>query len=272
MNYISKSEYLKSRMMRLGIVVLIILFILNSNNIGTSQLYLIVFGGVMFVAFLFLTSRWESTIGEFVRNTPKEDIGAFVDAIEKHLPVLARKRRILIHKDDYGYLVTDKWESEKKSYLRKLGYIPYETAFYSGITPEQQSVIIDSVIDDYLEDNQVDFSYHDSMTPYDYECYCADVLNSNGWDARTTPGSGDQGVDVIAEKNGLTVALQCKKYSNPVGNAAVQEVVSGKDYWGADIAVVITNSTYTPSARALAKVHNVHLLHHEQLTELDQII
>ena len=40
-----------------------------------------------------------------------------------------------------------------------------------------------------------------------------------------TPPSGDHGVDIIAFKNGYSFAIQCKYYSYPVGNRAVQEVL-----------------------------------------------
>ncbi|MBV4366500.1 restriction endonuclease [Erwinia phyllosphaerae] len=76
------------------------------------------------------------------------------------------------------------------------------------------------------------FAYSDGMSPVEYEAYCAEVLKENGGSARTTKASGDQGVDVMAEINGNTVAIQCKKYSRPISNSAVQEVSSGAKFWG----------------------------------------
>ncbi len=42
-----------------------------------------------------------------------------------------------------------------------------------------------------------------------------------------TRGSGDYGVDVLAEKEGVTYAVQCKRYDGPVGVKAVQEAYAG---------------------------------------------
>lgn len=95
---------------------------------------------------------------------------------------------------------------------------------------------------------------------------------SINYEANVTKGSGDQGVDVVAKKKDKTIAIQCKKYSQPVGNKAVQEVIAGKDYYGADFAVVVSNASFTPSARKLASKCNVILLDVNQLNLLDDYI
>ena len=86
------------------------------------------------------------------------------------------------------------------------------------------------------------------------------MFKKMGYDAFTTKKSGDQGVDVIAKKGMITIAIQTKCYPNSVvGNAAVQEVVAGMSLYNAEKAMVITNSTYTASAFELANSNNVEL-------------
>lgn len=72
----------------------------------------------------------------------------------------------------------------------------------------------------------------------------------------------------MATINNFRLVEQCKKYINPVGNKAVQEAIAGREYYEADVAVVVTNSSYTKSARRLASASNVKLLHHSQLSQL----
>lgn len=55
------------------------------------------------------------------------------------------------------------------------------------------------------------FKWHDDMTPTEFEERCAEAMRLAGWSAQKTKASGDQGVDVIAERNGISVVLQCKK-------------------------------------------------------------
>ena len=72
-----------------------------------------------------------------------------------------------------------------------------------------------------------------------------------------TSRTGDQGADVIAEKNGKKIIVQCKLYSKPVGNKAVQEVFAAKQFYNGDLGIVITNNDYTKSARQLANSTNI---------------
>lgn len=111
-----------------------------------------------------------------------------------------------------------------------------------------------------------------TLNPLEFESFCAKILRENDWAASTTKGSGDQGIDVIAEKNGITAIFQCKKYSSPIGNKAVQEAIAGKVFASADYAFVVSNAEYTPSAKELAVKSGIHLFHYTQLKEIDQYL
>ena len=89
----------------------------------------------------------------------------------------------------------------------------------------------------------------DLMTGEEFEDYCADLLQNNGFDdIRKTTIKGDHGIDLLAKKDGISYAIQCKCYSSSVGNKAVQEAYSGKRIYDTDIAAVMTNSFFTPQA------------------------
>ena len=114
--------------------------------------------------------------------------------------------------------------------------------------------------------------FYEKMSPEEFEHYCADVLRQRKWDARVTQISADQGVDIVADKRGLRIVIQCKKYSRPVGNYAVQEIVAAIAHENARRGVVVTNSDYTAGARKLAASNDVLLLHHSQLCKIDRLL
>ncbi len=98
------------------------------------------------------------------------------------------------------------------------------------------------------------------MSGHEFEQACAKKLKKNGFsNISVTKGSGDQGIDVIAYKNGKKYGIQCKYYSSPVGNWAVQEAFAGAKFYDCDIAVVMTNTTFTKSAYELAQKTGVQL-------------
>ncbi|WP_051525742.1 restriction endonuclease [Butyrivibrio proteoclasticus] len=87
-----------------------------------------------------------------------------------------------------------------------------------------------------------------------YEKYCMEFLQEKGYcDVINTKASGDQGIDIIAYHDGVRYGFQCKYYSSPVGNHAVQEASSGAKFYECNVAIVITNATFTDSAKRLAK-------------------
>ena len=131
--------------------------------------------------------------------------------------------------------------------------------------PDETIYKIEQVINDYSKTE----SFDDEMDPYEYEHFCANQFLKNDWDdAEATTGSSDQGVDVIAKRGDDVLVAQCKKYSKPVGNSAVQEVVAGMGYYGANIGVVISNNGFTNSAKKLAEANNIKLIHHSEIKNL----
>lgn len=94
----------------------------------------------------------------------------------------------------------------------------------------------------------------DEMEGHDFEYYCADLLKKRGFvDVVVTKGSGDYGVDVLAEKDGITYGIQCKAYTTPVGVKAVQEAYAGKEYYDRMVGAVLTNQYFTKPAVEAAK-------------------
>lgn len=76
----------------------------------------------------------------------------------------------------------------------------------------------------------------------------------------TGKGGADQGVDVVAERDGRRIAVQAKQYSGTVGNAAIQQVFAGMTHYGCDGAVVVCTSGFTKAARELSASTNVTLV------------
>ena len=109
----------------------------------------------------------------------------------------------------------------------------------------------------------------DNMEGHEFEYYCADILKSNGFsNVEVTQGSGDHGIDILAEKDGITYAIQCKCYSSNIGNAAVQQAHSGKSIYKRDIAVVLTNQYFTSQAKEDASELGVKLWDRDKLNEM----
>jgi len=110
------------------------------------------------------------------------------------------------------------------------------------------------------------------MSGIEFENYVSTLLKNNGFNVSGTPTTGDQGADLIATKDGVTFIIQVKRHAKSVGNKAVQEVVAALNYYKGDKASVVTNSTFTTSARNLAKRNNVILVSRRELSNIEKLL
>ena len=109
----------------------------------------------------------------------------------------------------------------------------------------------------------------DGMDGIAFEELTCDILAANDFDiAESTQACGDFGVDVLAEKDGITYAIQCKCYSGPVGIDAVPQIYAGKAYYDCHVAVVLTSQYFSNHAQELADKIGVVLWDTDTLREL----
>lgn len=108
-----------------------------------------------------------------------------------------------------------------------------------------------SLIKRYLKNKPKHF---DTLEGHEFEYYCAELLQKNGFiEVEVTKGSGDYGADILAEKDGVTYAIQCKCYTAPIGVKAIQEAHAGRDYYDRMVGAVLTNQYFTTPAVEAAK-------------------
>ena len=177
--------------------------------------------------------------------------------IRKFYSVLSLKRNNGTKLDSYGNTVSKEWDKEIEYFIKNTCNLSFKRSY-----PK----FINKYLDKLEKSKKIQST--SNITPVEYESYICLKLKTLGFKAETTKISGDQGVDVLAEKSNKTFAIQCKYYSKPVGNKAVQEVCAGRDFYNTDYAVVVTNSFYTKSAKELANKNKVILLNDNELEKL----
>lgn len=105
--------------------------------------------------------------------------------------------------------------------------------------------------------NKISISDIDLMSGLEFENFTASLFSRLGFKVNVTKASGDQGIDIIAEKDGKKFGIQAKCYSSTVSNRAIQEVVAGINHYNLDKGIVVTNNFFTDSAITLAKTNNI---------------
>lgn len=198
------------------------------------------------------------------------------DAVAAHADALARRRSVLIRIDDYGVQDASRWSREIDHFVANVVEPLLSRAEVRTLRAREVELkaAIDRQVVLHLGEAVEELSPGevDGLSPSAFEAHCARLLAQQGWSARTTALTGDQGADIIAEKDGTKLVVQCKLLARPVGNKAVQEAHAAKVHFGAGHAAVVTNADFTRSARELAATTGILLLHHSQLGEIDRLL
>jgi hypothetical protein len=98
----------------------------------------------------------------------------------------------------------------------------------------------------------------DELTGAEFELCVAALFEAFGYRVKFTEHY-DKGADLIVSRDAATIAVQVKRHEHRVGWRAVRQAASGRNYYGCDAVVVVTNSASLrqthASSRGLAPRH-----------------
>lgn len=158
---------------------------------------------------------------------------------------------------EQGVPFSGTFEKQIEKYADRLSQENMETASRCLLELKEYEIIAGKI-------EEVDY-----MGGHEFEYWCADLLEKSGFsNVQVTPGSGDQGVDILAEKDSIKYAVQCKCYSSDLGNTPVQEVHTGKAIYHCQIGVVMTNRHFTQGAKDAAEATGVLLWDRDKLQQM----
>jgi restriction system protein len=197
----------------------------------------------------------------------------------KHVRTLATRRSHMLSPDEYGNVSEEAWDKHLNTFIRKTLLPEFQRRKIDHLLANDPKrhlgrlrIRIDRIVDRHQPTAPSDTEIDDLITGREFEVYCREILQEAGWHAVLTPGSGDQGADIIAEKDSRRVVIQCKLYNGAVSNKAVQEAYAAAAFQDAHYAAVVTNSVFTKSAHQLAHKNGVLLMHHTDLPRLELIV
>lgn len=113
----------------------------------------------------------------------------------------------------------------------------------------------------------------DGMQGQTYKHFCAEVLRKQGYkNVAVVSGAGklmDRGVDIFAEKDGKSWAIQCRKYEEKeVKDTRVQDVEDARIKYNRDRAAILSNCPFSEGAKRAASGRHVRLWDREMLDQM----
>ncbi|QYZ70939.1 restriction endonuclease [Neotabrizicola shimadae] len=213
----------------------------------------------------------EVATGQIRSSLPR----VFAAIVRPHRECLARKRRILVKREANGTLVLTRWLGELSHFYKTTVLPELHAHFLTVGHPDLVVRLADEAafLDWFLTSDPLHWRAEDfasgqpepDMGPIEFEAWCRRALSRSDWNARIAPAGAAQAATILAERDGVTMAVQCRLSAQPVGTKAVQEVLTARRLYQRQIAVVVSNEGFMPLARSMAQAEGVCLLHHSEL-------
>jgi restriction system protein len=253
-----------------GFVFLFVLYFVYLWFYNRQQFWQwLIIGLIAIIAIFFIVSLIFKKIAQYKENKAEEERQQIVD--------------LGLDKDINDFII--RFGKERGRYAWKYGKYGFDfkerEAFLKRLS--QRGLRIDDdklkeILKDYIDKKVEDlingslesekFNEFSKLTGIEFELLLVKLFEAMGLIVQHTGGTGDQGGDLILNRDGKRILVQAKRYSNFIGNSAVQEAVGAIKYHDCSSAVVVGTNDFTPGAKQLAAANNVKLMDKKELQSL----
>jgi hypothetical protein len=87
------------------------------------------------------------------------------------------------------------------------------------------------------------------MDPIDFEKLIGQLFEDMGYAVRTTAVTGDEGIDLFLQKDGVKEVVQCKRFKGNVGAPIVRDLYGAMIHFNAQKSYLVTTGRITQPAR-----------------------
>lgn len=117
------------------------------------------------------------------------------------------------------------------------------------------------------------FQYIVNLSPNEFEVFISNLLKGQGYTIKRFAPGEDIGIDIIANKDNYSIAIQVKKYiSRKVNLSMVYHTYGATEYYNCNKSVIVSLSELTPKAMKVAKKLNVEIWDKNKIIELTKSI
>lgn len=88
-------------------------------------------------------------------------------------------------------------------------------------------------------------SYWMGLDGHQFEDAVAAVYRSNGYNAKVSKHGGDGGIDIVLDKDGRRIAVQCKAHKAQIGPSVARDLYGTMAHLGFDEGIIVSRSGFT---------------------------
>ena len=173
-----------------------------------------------------------------------------VDQLAEVLTSLARQQGISLAREAARLLAGPcHGRPGNAAVLVKRIYMDCGSLISGEITPEQAQRILKLL--GYGEEYPSSVSISDklcNMSGVEFEQWVAQLFRQTGHTVELTRSTGDHGVDLLMRKGNSVIAVQCKRWADPIGEPVVRDFYGSLLSVGAFLGYIVAPDLCTPAA------------------------
>jgi restriction system protein len=206
------------------------------------------------------------------RSARIEECKAYLDHLQQDVQSRLSKTLTRIESEQLARRITKLGQAIERTLLRikQPDKGSLETLFQVTMTAYQEAV--ESAQKQAEERKKANQTLEEllRLSPSGFEEYIGDLFEARGYQrVNIRGGSGDQGADILAEKDGERVAIQCKLYKKGiVGPHEVRALIGSLQLTEAQRGILITTSTFSIQAERMGEEAGIEMIGGNKLIEL----
>jgi HJR/Mrr/RecB family endonuclease len=129
--------------------------------------------------------------------------------------------------------------------------------------------IYEAALDRYKQTND---QYWKSLRGIAFETALANLYGKMGYWVHQTKGSGDEGIDLVLEKEGVKTVVQCKGHAKPIGVGAVRDLYGAMMHFGVPSAVLACPAGFTEGVIHFVMNKPIRLISASEIIEMAESV
>lgn len=105
-----------------------------------------------------------------------------------------------------------------------------------------------------------DKNHWNKMTGHGFEQAVANLFRDIGFTAQVSKRGGDGGIDIVLQKQGRKIAVQCKRYKSSVGPHVIRDLWGTMHALGFDEGCIVTTTGFTKGVVDFARGKSIYLI------------
>ncbi len=108
----------------------------------------------------------------------------------------------------------------------------------------------------------------EGVSGWEFERVVGELFKKFGYTVSVTKGSGDEGIDLFLEKEGLRAGVQCKRWKTMIGQRVIREFYGSLMHAELQKGFVITTNRFSKAAKDFVREKPIVLIDREELRRI----